>query len=214
MNPVAMVIVLLLASHVNSSPIIMWDTPRHFCGAQLANVLALICSQGYNFHPNTDDVTVPSRRRKRSPIVVECCENTCTPSHLKSYCWETGNGQRVDQSGFVGSTVEKPSVEKLWKPQKTPRQQQSQEVDNSLLLDQTSAKTISNSIIPNSKEQIRKTNNKYNATPHTLITKPVNGQEPKVPGRVKTVTPYFDKMPKQVNINHSYEATLKLRNAT
>jgi len=34
------------------------------------------------------DVTVPSRRRKRVPIVEECCENTCTPHHLKAYCWE------------------------------------------------------------------------------------------------------------------------------
>lgn len=34
------------------------------------------------------DVTVPSRRRKRVPIVEECCENTCTPYHLKAYCWE------------------------------------------------------------------------------------------------------------------------------
>lgn len=56
MNSVVLVIVLLLASHVHSSPIInlSWDTPRHFCGSQLANVLALICSHGYNFHPVND----------------------------------------------------------------------------------------------------------------------------------------------------------------
>jgi hypothetical protein len=47
---------MLLASHVSSSPIInfSWDTPRHFCGSQLANVLQLICKQGYNFHPVND----------------------------------------------------------------------------------------------------------------------------------------------------------------
>ncbi|XP_050544065.1 uncharacterized protein LOC126907081 isoform X2 [Daktulosphaira vitifoliae] len=163
MNALVMVIVLLLASHVNSSPIInfSWDTPRHFCGSQLANVLALICSHGYNFHPVNDDVTPPSRRRKRVPIVEECCENTCTPHHLKAYCWEN---QRADKSAF-GTSLEKPSVEIFSIPQ-IPPVRQKQEVDNSLLVDQTTIKTKSNSIIPNSKENNRKTNNKHNSTPH------------------------------------------------
>lgn len=53
---VVLVIVMLLASQVSCSPIInfSWDTPRHFCGSQLANVLALICSKGYNFYPLND----------------------------------------------------------------------------------------------------------------------------------------------------------------
>lgn len=42
----------------------------------------------YTYVNIVSDVTVPSRRRKRVPIVEECCENTCTPHHLKAYCWE------------------------------------------------------------------------------------------------------------------------------
>lgn len=55
-SSVVLMMVILLASHASGSPIITfsWDTPRHFCGSQLANVLALICSHGYNFHPASD----------------------------------------------------------------------------------------------------------------------------------------------------------------
>lgn len=71
MNSVALVIVMLLASHVNSSPIVnfSWDTPRHFCGSQLANVLALICSNGYNFHPVNDGQWANGLNNKKPKIL-------------------------------------------------------------------------------------------------------------------------------------------------
>ena len=198
MNSVVLVIVMLLASHVNSSPIInfSWDTPRHFCGSQLANVLALICNHGYNFHPVNDDVTVPSRRRKRVPIVEECCENTCTPHHLKAYCWEN---QRSDIWSVLDPSVEKPSIDKIAKSQKNPTSnslsQKQGVVDNSLLIEHTTVKTKSNSIITNSKEfNSRQTNIKHNTVPYVPKKEAVVVQD-LVPGRVKTVTPYFDKMP-------------------
>ncbi|XP_025200942.1 uncharacterized protein LOC112598632 [Melanaphis sacchari] len=198
-SAVVLVIVMLLASHVSSSPVInfSWDTPRHFCGSQLANVLALICSNGYNFHPASDDVTVPSRRRKRV-IVEECCENTCTPKHLKSYCWEN---RRSDTRSVLelSASVEKPSVDKNVKPQKDPTSNTlSQSQSNSLLqAEYTTVKTKSYSIIPNSKELGRQNDiktNKYNTVPYVPKKEAVIVQDP-VPGRVKTVTPYFDKMP-------------------
>ncbi|CAI6347469.1 unnamed protein product [Macrosiphum euphorbiae] len=197
-SAVVLVIVMLLASHVSSSPIInfSWDTPRHFCGSQLANVLALICSNGYNFHPASDDVTVPSRRRKRV-IVEECCENTCTPHHLKAYCWEN---RRSDTRSVLepSASVEKPSVDKNVKPQKDPTSN-TLVVDNSLMqAEQATVKTKSNSIIiPNSKELGRQNNIKtikYNTVSYVPKKEAVIVQDP-VPGRVKTVTPYFDKMP-------------------
>ncbi|KAL5240280.1 hypothetical protein ACI65C_007690 [Semiaphis heraclei] len=197
-SAVVLVIVMLLASHVSSSPIInfSWDTPRHFCGSQLANVLALICSNGYNFHPASDDVTVPSRRRKRV-IVEECCENTCTPHHLKSYCWEN---RKSDTWSVLEppASVEKPLVDKNVKPQKDPTSNTLLVVDNSLLqAEHATVKTKSNSIIPNSKELGRQHDIKtikYNTVPYVPKKEAVIVQDP-VPGRVKTVTPYFDKMP-------------------
>ncbi|VVC45284.1 Insulin-like,Insulin family,Insulin, conserved site [Cinara cedri] len=199
MNSVVLVIVMLLASHVNSSPILnfSWDTPRHFCGSQLANVLALICKHGYNFHTVSEDVTARSRRRKRVPIVQECCENTCTPIHLKSYCWQS---QRLsDLRSDLDPSVEKPSVDKIAKTQNIPASntlsQRKDVVDNSLLIvEPTTAKPKSNSIIPNSKEHIRQTNIKYNTIPYVPKKESMIVQDPS-PGRVKTVTPYFDKIP-------------------
>ncbi|XP_022159922.1 uncharacterized protein LOC111026202 [Myzus persicae] len=199
-STVVLVIVMLLASHVSSSPVInfSWDTPRHFCGSQLANVLALICSNGYNFHPASDDVTVPSRRRKRV-IVEECCENTCTPHHLKAYCWEN---RRSDTRSVLepSASVEKPSVDKNVKPQKDPTSN-TLVVDNSLLqAEPENAKTKSNSIIPNSKE-LGRPNDIKTTKPNTVPSVPkkaLNVQDP-VPGRVKTVKPYFDKMPSVID---------------
>lgn len=68
-------------------------------------------------------------------------------------------------------SVEKPSVDKIAKSQKNPASntlpQRKDVVDNSLLIvEPTTAKPKSISIISNSKEHIRQTNIKYNAIPY------------------------------------------------
>jgi len=68
----------------------------------------------------------------------------------------------------VDPSVDKPSVDK--RPQRNPAgnalSQRQAAVDNGLLVERTTAKTKSNSIIPNSREPGRQNNVKYNTVPH------------------------------------------------
>lgn len=78
---------------------------------------------------------------------------------------------RSDIWSVLDPSVEKPSVDKIAKSQKSPTgntlSQRQGVVDNSLLVEHATAKTKSNSIKTNSRELDSRQNNiKYNTTPY------------------------------------------------
>lgn len=77
---------------------------------------------------------------------------------------------RSDIWSVLDPSVEKPSVDKIAKSQKSPTgntlSQRQGVVDNSLLVEHVTAKTKSNSIKTNSRELDRQNNIKYNTTPY------------------------------------------------